>query len=100
MSGVNPGAAPRASTTPSPRTDAPSFAASPTPGDPSAIPSIPFSPMHRTVTITIGGILFHVEDDAFTELDAYLSSIRKHFAAHADTEEIITDIENRIAEEF
>ncbi len=56
--------------------------------------------MHRTVTITIGGILFHVEDDAFTELDAYLSSIRKHFAAHADTEEIITDIENRIAEEF
>ncbi|MDD4319022.1 MAG: DUF2807 domain-containing protein [Candidatus Peribacteraceae bacterium] len=56
--------------------------------------------MHKTVTITIGGLLFHVEDDAFERLDRYLASVRAHFSSYADADEIVSDIENRIAEEF
>jgi len=56
--------------------------------------------MKKTVTITIGGSLFHIEEDAYDELDSYLSSIRRHFASYEDADEIVSDIEGRIAEEF
>jgi len=56
--------------------------------------------MRKTVTITIGGALFHIEDDAYDALDLYLQSIRSHFAKFDEHEEIVADIESRIAEEF
>lgn len=56
--------------------------------------------MRKTVTITIGGALFHIEDDAYDALDAYLRSIRSHFSTFDEHEEIVADIEGRIAEEF
>lgn len=56
--------------------------------------------MKKTISIQISGILFHVDDDAYEQLDQYLSSIRDHFASYPDSDEIVSDIERRIAERF
>ncbi|MEX2404261.1 MAG: PspC domain-containing protein [Balneolales bacterium] len=56
--------------------------------------------MDKTISITIAGLIFHVEEAAYSQLESYLSSVRKHFSVYDDSEEIIRDIENRIAEIF
>lgn len=56
--------------------------------------------MKKTISINISGILFHIEEDGFTTLKKYLDAINEHFSHYADNQEIITDIENRIAEIF
>jgi phage shock protein PspC (stress-responsive transcriptional regulator) len=56
--------------------------------------------MKKTVSIQISGMLFHVDDDAYARLEQYLQSIRDHFAHLADKDEIVSDIESRIAEKF
>ncbi len=56
--------------------------------------------MKKTITITIGNTIFYVEEDAFSELSKYLDSVKSHFANRPDGEEIIADIESRIAEHF
>jgi phage shock protein PspC (stress-responsive transcriptional regulator) len=56
--------------------------------------------MRKTVTITVAGALFHIEEAAYAKLDAYLDSVRAHFASYKDADEIVSDIESRIAEEF
>ena len=59
-----------------------------------------FYKMKRTLSVNIGGQVFHIDEDAFVKLDAYLKAINKKFANSPDGEEIITDIEGRIAELF
>ncbi len=54
--------------------------------------------MKKTFTINIGGIIFHIDDDAYTKLNAYIASIKKHFTNLEGCDEIIADIESRIAE--
>jgi phage shock protein PspC (stress-responsive transcriptional regulator) len=54
--------------------------------------------MKKTVSINISGIIFHIDDDAFERLSRYLNSIKRHFANMEGKDEIITDIESRIAE--
>ncbi|GHB42732.1 PspC domain-containing protein [Mongoliitalea lutea] len=56
--------------------------------------------MKKTLSINISGILFHIEEDGYSTLKKYLDSINKHFSAYTDYQEIIADIENRIAEIF
>lgn len=56
--------------------------------------------MRKTVSISISGMLFHVEEQAYKKLEQYLTSIRSHFATYEDEAEIVSDIENRIAEHF
>ncbi len=56
--------------------------------------------MRKTVSVTLGGVLFQIEEDAYRSLDAYLSAIRAHFTRYPDPDEIVADIESRIAEEF
>lgn len=56
--------------------------------------------MKKTTSISINNTLFHIEDDAFQSLDSYLKSIQAHFANNPDKDEIISDIEERIAEKF
>jgi phage shock protein PspC (stress-responsive transcriptional regulator) len=56
--------------------------------------------MRKTVSITVSGQLFHIEEQGFKKLDAYLDSIRLHFASYEDKNEIVSDIEGRIAEHF
>lgn len=54
--------------------------------------------MNKTVTINISGIIFHIEEDAYERLLGYLNSIRKRFSAEEGRDEIMMDIESRIAE--
>jgi phage shock protein PspC (stress-responsive transcriptional regulator) len=56
--------------------------------------------MKKTLSINISGILFHIEEDGYYTLKNYLESINSHFSGYADSKEIISDIENRIAEIF
>ncbi|UKT63063.1 PspC domain-containing protein [Pedobacter mucosus] len=54
--------------------------------------------MEKTIIINIGNTIIHIEESAYEFLKAYLNEIKQHFANHEDDFEIITDIENRIAE--
>ena len=54
--------------------------------------------MKKTNTINLGGIIFHIEEDAFIQLQNYLNAIRSYFSKSEGQEEIIADIESRIAE--
>jgi phage shock protein PspC (stress-responsive transcriptional regulator) len=56
--------------------------------------------MKKTISINISGILFHIEEDGYDTLRKYLDAINKHFSGYKDSKEIISDIENRIAEIF
>lgn len=55
--------------------------------------------MNKTVTINIAGLLFHIDEDAYTKLSNYLEAIRNSLNTEGK-EEIINDIESRIAEIF
>jgi len=56
--------------------------------------------MKTTVTINLGGLIFHIDDDAYGVLHSYLIAIERQFANEADPKEIISDIESRLAELF
>jgi phage shock protein PspC (stress-responsive transcriptional regulator) len=54
--------------------------------------------MEKTIIINIGNTIIHIEESAYELLKAYLNEVKQYFANHADDLEIVTDIENRIAE--
>lgn len=56
--------------------------------------------MKKTISINISGILFHIEEDGYDSLRKYLDAINTHFSSYLDNQEIVSDIENRIAEIF
>ncbi|MCY7410503.1 MAG: PspC domain-containing protein, partial [Chitinophagales bacterium] len=56
--------------------------------------------MNKTVTINLSGIVFHIDDNAFEVLKRYLDNLKSHFANVQGKEEIIADIESRMAEMF
>ena len=56
--------------------------------------------MKKNISINISGIIFHIEEDAYEELKAYLDSINAYFSTFDDNQEIIADIESRMAEIF
>lgn len=56
--------------------------------------------MNKTIIININGIVFHIEEDAYEVLKRYMTEVKLHFAYSPDSEEIVTDIENRLAEMF
>lgn len=56
--------------------------------------------MNKTIIININSIVFHIEEDAYEALRAYMIDIKKHFGNSAESKEILEDIENRIAEMF
>jgi phage shock protein PspC (stress-responsive transcriptional regulator) len=56
--------------------------------------------MNKTIIININGIVFHIEEDAYEILKNYMTDVKRHFSNSADSLEITTDIENRIAEMF
>ena len=56
--------------------------------------------MKKVLNITIGGVVFTVEEDAYELLSNYLKEIGNHFKKDEDREEIVEDIEVSIAEKF
>jgi phage shock protein PspC (stress-responsive transcriptional regulator) len=56
--------------------------------------------MKKTLNINIGNSIILIEEDAYELLTAYLNEVKFHFSKSADHFEIVTDIENRIAEMF
>lgn len=54
--------------------------------------------MNKTVTINISGIIFHIEEDAYSSLSNYLNKIKSKFNTSEGGNEILADIEARIAE--
>jgi len=56
--------------------------------------------MNKTLTISIGGQLFEIEENAYQQLDTYINSLKTYFKNDAEGEEIVSDIEARIAELF
>ena len=56
--------------------------------------------MNKTVNINLAGIFFHIDEDAYARLQRYLEAIRHSFSNTQGRDEIISDIEARIAELF
>ena len=54
--------------------------------------------MKKTITINISGSVFHIEDDAFDKLQGYLQQLIRYFSVQNGGQEILQDIESRIAE--
>lgn len=54
--------------------------------------------MNKTVTINISGIIFHIAEDAYEKLSRYLATIKGYFSDSDGRDEIMSDIESRIAE--
>lgn len=56
--------------------------------------------MNKTITINLNGIVYHIAEDAYANLQDYLTSIKNYFAGDEDKDEIIADIESRLGELF
>ena len=56
--------------------------------------------MNKTVTVNIGGMVFHIEELAYEKMKKYLDAIRGYFTSSDGRDEIIQDIESRMAEMF
>ncbi|WP_088342013.1 PspC domain-containing protein [Robiginitalea sediminis] len=56
--------------------------------------------MNKTVNINLANMLFHIDENAYMKLQRYLEAIKRSFAGTKGSDEIIADIEARIAELF
>lgn len=54
--------------------------------------------MKKIININLSGRVIPIEDSAYEKLQAYIESLRRYFAKEESREEIINDIESRIAE--
>jgi phage shock protein PspC (stress-responsive transcriptional regulator) len=56
--------------------------------------------MNKTLSVNIGGYVFNIEEDAYQALQNYLEAIARNFKKQSGADEIMADIEARIAELF
>lgn len=56
--------------------------------------------MNKTININLAGIIFHLDEVAFEKFKTYLSNVKTALGKEESGEEIIADIEARIAEIF
>jgi phage shock protein PspC (stress-responsive transcriptional regulator) len=56
--------------------------------------------MKKTFTINISGTVFYIEEDAYEKLQEYILKLKQHFDTGSEGQEILSDIEARIAELF
>ena len=56
--------------------------------------------MNKVININFQGRVIPIEEPAYDELKKYIDSLRSYFANEDGKEEIVNDIENRIAELF
>ena len=55
--------------------------------------------MNKTVNINLAGLHFHIDESAYNELQRYLNAVKSSLD-HDGREEVMSDIESRIAELF
>ncbi|GAB2943106.1 hypothetical protein GCM10027048_04620 [Hymenobacter coalescens] len=56
--------------------------------------------MKKNISINLQGLIFHIEEDGYEVLQRYLQDVKAHFSTYRGHEEIVADIEGRIAEIF
>ncbi|MBL7473662.1 PspC domain-containing protein [Robertkochia sediminum] len=56
--------------------------------------------MNKTVNINLANTFFHIDEDAYRKLQGYLEAIKRSFSGTPGGDEIMADIEARIAELF
>ena len=56
--------------------------------------------MKKTININLANMLFHMDEDAYIKMQRYLESVKRSFANTPGSDEILADIEARIAELF
>lgn len=54
--------------------------------------------MNKTLTVNIGGIVFHIEEHAYEKMKKYIDSVKMYFKTSDGGDEIMQDVEGRIAE--
>ena len=54
--------------------------------------------MNKTVNINLGGMFFHIDEDAYQKLTRYFDAIKRSLSNSSGQDEIIKDIEMRVAE--
>ena len=54
--------------------------------------------MKKTISAAIGSTNFTIDEDAYSRLESYLSAFRSHLQGGIDNQEVMADLENRIAE--
>ena len=55
--------------------------------------------MNKTISINLGGYFFHIDEDAYSKLTSYLDAVKRSLSPEG-REEVVKDIESRIAELF
>ncbi|AYA35942.1 PspC domain-containing protein [Hymenobacter oligotrophus] len=56
--------------------------------------------MKKNISINLQGLIFHIEEDGYEVLQRYLQDVKAYFSTYRGHEEIVADIEGRIAEIF
>lgn len=56
--------------------------------------------MKKTISINLAGLAFKIDEDAYTRLENYLNQIKVAYPNPDEHNEIITDVEHRMAELF
>lgn len=56
--------------------------------------------MNKTVNINLGGLFFHMDEDAYQKLNRYFDAIKRSLSNSNGQDEIMKDIEMRISELF
>lgn len=54
--------------------------------------------MNKTVNINLGGMFFHIDEDAYQKISKYFDAIKKSLSSSSSQEEILKDIEMRVSE--
>ncbi len=56
--------------------------------------------MNKTININLAGVIFHMDEGAYASLTEYLNRLKEQFSRQEGGDEILMDIEARIAEIF
>lgn len=56
--------------------------------------------MNKTLNINLAGFMFHIDENAYVRLERYINTLKQQFVKTEGGNEIINDIETRIAELF
>jgi len=56
--------------------------------------------MKKTLSVNLGGSVYHIDEDAYQELMDYLQDVKSHLGNEASSTEVLIDIEQRISELF